>query len=59
MAFIKKRMAKRLAISKGVGLLLGLFAFFMIPVVFPGADIYIRLAVLFWYITFGLVIGLV
>ena len=59
MKLFKSKMSNRLAISKGLGFMFWLFAFFMIPIVSPKSDLYIRFAVLFWYITFGFIIGIV
>jgi len=58
MNMFKSKMANRLTISKSLGFLIWLIAFFVIPYIFVDADIYLRLAVLFWYTTFGAIIGI-
>ena len=50
---------KRLAIAKSVGFAIGLLAFFLVPVIWPGENMWLRVGVLLWYGTFGAVIGLI
>ena len=47
----------RIAIGKTIGLIIGLFAFFILPQMMPEADLLLRWGVLLWYITFGAIIG--
>lgn len=58
MGMFKSKMANRLVIAKSLGFIIGLMGFFALPYVFPAADIYLRLAILFWYTTFGSIIGI-
>ena len=44
-------------IGKLVGILVGLAGFFMLPVVWPEADLRLRWGLLLWYTTFGAIIG--
>lgn len=48
----------RIAIGKGIGLLIGLAAFFTVPHFLPDADSCLRWGLLLWYITFGAIIGM-
>ena len=59
MNLFKSKISKRLAISKIIWFIIGLLAFFMVPFVFVDADMYIRLGLLFWYTTFGVIIWFV
>jgi len=47
----------RIVIGKTIGLIVGLVAFFTIPQLVPDMSPLIRWGVLFWYITFGAIIG--
>ncbi len=47
----------RIAIGKGIGLIVGLIGLILLPYVWPEADWFIRWGVLFWYITLGAIIG--
>ena len=47
----------RIAIGKGIGLLVGLIGFISLPHFLPEADIWLRWGILLWYITFGAIIG--
>ncbi len=58
MKIFKNKLANRLAISKSLGFLIWLLGFFCIPYFFADADIYFKLAILFWYTTFWGIIGL-
>ena len=48
---------KRIGCAKMVGLIVGLIAFFMIPSLWPGESMWLRVGILLWYTTFGAVIG--
>ncbi len=56
--FEKQSLTTRIAIGKGLGLVVGLLGFFLIPFFLPDADWLIRTGFLLWYITFGAIIGL-
>lgn len=47
----------RIAIGKVIGLIVGLFGFFLLPYFSPESDLLLRWGVLFWYITVGAIIG--
>ena len=48
---------KRVGTAKSVGFGIGLLAFFLVPVVWPGESMWLRFGVLMWYTTFGVMIG--
>ncbi|MFK7780553.1 MAG: hypothetical protein QM490_05470 [Candidatus Gracilibacteria bacterium] len=48
----------RITIGKTVGLIFGGVAFFLLPLVFIEIDILFRVAIWFWYISLGAIIGL-
>ena len=52
-------LTKRLAIAKLIWLAFWIIGFILLPILFNEQDIYIRLWVLFWYITFGAIIWMV
>ncbi|TNE39633.1 MAG: hypothetical protein EP348_03155 [Alphaproteobacteria bacterium] len=56
--FGKPSIMTRIAVGKGVGLIFGLMAFFMIPAFAPGVSPLIHWGVLFWYVTMGAIIGM-
>ena len=56
-AFSKPSLVTRIAVGKAIGLLIGLFGFFLIPVSWPSADSWTRWGVLLWYPTVGAFIG--
>ncbi len=47
----------RIAIGKGIGFLVGLSGLVALPYFWPEADWMIRWGILFWYTTFGAIIG--
>lgn len=47
----------RIAIGKLIGLIFGLIGFFLLPIMWPPADMFLRVGILFWYITVGAIIG--
>ena len=49
---------RRIVISKSLGFVAGLLGFFMIPYIWAGADSLFLWGILFWYTTFGAIIGL-
>jgi hypothetical protein len=55
--FTNPSMITRIAIGKGIGFIIGLIAFFMLPVLWPDTPEHIRWGILFWYVTFGAIIG--
>ncbi len=50
-------MLTRVAIGKGLGLIVGLIGFVMVPMFMPDASTMFRWAILLWYITFGAIVG--
>ncbi len=54
----KYSLPKRMLIAKGLGVIIGLFGFFMLPVIWDGADSMLRWGILLWYTTFGAIIGI-
>lgn len=55
--FSKPSLTIRIAVGKGVGLLIGLAGFFMMPALWPEADPMLRWGILLWYTTVGAVVG--
>jgi hypothetical protein len=53
----KPSMLTRIAVGKGIGLLIGLAAFFTLPELWPDATTNFRWGILFWYTTLGAVIA--
>lgn len=49
---------KRVGTAKSVGFVIGLLAFFMIPVIWPGETMWLRFGVMMWYTIMGAMIGL-
>ncbi len=47
----------RVAIGKGVGLLVGVTGFFALPYFMPEADLLLRWGIVLWYTTVGAIIG--
>ena len=47
----------RIAIGKGIGLLVGILGFVFLPTFLPEADPMLRWGILLWYATFGAIIG--
>lgn len=47
----------RIAIGKGLGLLVGILGFVLLPTFLPDADLMLRWGILLWYATFGAIIG--
>lgn len=58
MEFNNPSLMTRIAIGKALGLMIGLIAFFIIPVLWPEPDPFLRWGVLLWYTTLGGMIGL-
>lgn len=56
--FEKPSLMLRIAIGKGIGFIIGALGFFMVPLFVPEIDLMFRLGLLFWYATFGAVIGI-
>ena len=55
--FGKPSLVTRIAVGKGVGLVIGLIGFLFLPYFVPEADWLIRWGVLLWYTTMGAIIG--
>jgi len=55
--FDTNSLTTRIAIGKGIGLLIGLTAFIFIPYFLPEASATLKWGVFLWYITFGAIIG--
>lgn len=56
--FVKPSLMTRIVIGKTIGLVIGLLAFFTIPQLVPEMSPLIRWGILFWYVTFGAIIGM-
>jgi hypothetical protein len=54
---VTKILYNRIYFGKLIGLTIGTFGFFIAPLVFEGIHYNLRFAILFWYITFGAIIG--
>lgn len=52
-----KILYNRIYFGKLIGLTIGTFCFFVTPLVFEGIHYNLRFAILFWYMTFGAIIG--
>ena len=55
---ITPAIAKRIAISKGVGFLFGPAGLISLPYFWPDADWMIRWGILLWYTTLGVIVGI-
>jgi len=51
-------LVKRIAIGKGIGLLIGLSGFILLPYFWPEADWMTRWGILLWYTTLGAIVGI-
>jgi hypothetical protein len=49
---------RRIGTAKILGLIIGLIGFFMIPALWPGESMLLRVGILLWYTTFGVFIGI-
>ena len=56
--FSKPSLMTRIAVGKGIGLLIGLAGFVSLPWYLPDASWYLRWGILLWYPTLGGLIGL-
>lgn len=56
--FSNPSLVTRVSVGKGVGLLLGAIAFFMVPSFWPEVSSNIRWGLLFWYATIGAFVGM-
>ena len=54
----KPSLMTRIAVGKGIGLLIGLVGFLVLPLHFPEVSAYQRWGILLWYTTLGGLIGL-
>jgi hypothetical protein len=57
--FTNPSLVTRIAIGKGIGFLLGLAGFVVLPHFLPEADWLLRWGILLWYTTFGAIVGLI
>lgn len=57
MLFGNPSLFTRIAIGKGVGFVLGIIGFFMLPWFWPEVPMELRIGFLFWYATVGAMIG--
>jgi hypothetical protein len=55
---LQKSLIYRVGVGKGIGLLIGLAGFLMLPAFINDAPLTLRLGVLFWYPTMGAFVGL-
>lgn len=55
--FEKPSLITRIAIGKGLGAIFGLAGFILLPYFDPQSSLFFRWGILFWYITFGAIIG--
>jgi hypothetical protein len=55
--FNKPSPVYRIAVGKTIGLVIGLIAFILLPEIWPDTPEHLRWGILFWYVTFGAVIG--
>ena len=53
----KPSMFTRIAIGKGLGLVVGLLGFVLIPMFVPDVSTMFKWAILLWYTTFGAIVG--
>ncbi len=56
--FEKPSLVLRIAIGKGIGLIIGLIGFVFLPYFLPEAGWMIRWGILLWYTTLGAIIGM-
>ena len=57
MESLKQPFMKRIAIAKTVGFIIGIIAFFLIPLIMPDASLMFRWGMLFWITTIGGILG--
>jgi hypothetical protein len=57
MLFGNPSLFTRIVIGKGVGFALGIIGFFMLPILWPGVPMELRIGFLFWYATVGAMIA--
>ncbi|MDX5595540.1 hypothetical protein [Pseudovibrio sp. SPO723] len=55
----KPSLAARIFAGKVVGLIVGLVIFFVTPMVWPDADLKLRIGMLLWYVSLGAFVGLI
>ncbi len=53
----KPSILTRIAVGKGLGFLIGLAGFVVLPMLWPDVDPLFRWGILFWYTTLGAVVG--
>jgi hypothetical protein len=56
--FENPSLTTRIFVGKGIGLIVGLIGFFVLPVLHPDTSLTFRWAILLWYISLGAFIGL-
>ncbi len=55
--FGKPSLMTRIVVGKTIGFMIGLIAMLSLPAIYPEADWLLRWGILFWYTTFGAIIG--
>lgn len=55
--FDKPSILTRIGVGKGIGFLIGLLGFILLPILWPEADPMLRWGILLWYTTLGAVVG--
>lgn len=55
--FGKPSLMTRIAVGKTIGFMIGLIGMLSLPAFYPDADWLLRWGILFWYTTFGAIIG--
>ena len=55
--FDKPSLMTRIVVGKTIGFMIGLIAMLSLPAIYPEADWLLRWGILFWYTTFGAIIG--
>jgi len=55
--FDKPSILTRIGVGKGIGFLIGLLGFIVLPVLWPEVDPMLRWGILLWYTTLGAVVG--
>ena len=55
--FGKPSLMTRIVVGKTIGFMIGLIGMLSLPAIYPEADWLLRWGILFWYTTFGAIIG--
>ena len=56
--FERPSLIVRISVAKGIGFLIGIFFFILLPLFVPNASLMVRWGVFLWYITLGGIIGI-